>query len=32
MIEIEIEDKHVELENLANEIARVKIDHLNTQS
>ncbi|KAL4455762.1 hypothetical protein ABPG74_003172 [Tetrahymena malaccensis] len=31
-ISIEIEDKSVELENLLNEIARVKIDQLNTLS
>lgn len=31
-ISIEIEEKNVELENLQNEIARVKIDQLNTQS
>ncbi|EGR29882.1 hypothetical protein IMG5_146550 [Ichthyophthirius multifiliis] len=31
-IAIDIEDKAVELENICNEIARVKIDQLNTQS
>jgi hypothetical protein len=32
MIEIDIEEKLVEQENLRNEIARVKIDKLNTES
>ena len=32
MIEIDIEEKLVDQENLRNEIARVKIDKLNTES
>jgi len=31
-ISVEIEEKEMELENLLNEIARVKIDQLNTKS